>query len=111
MRVFLTGLRWVLNPRADTSWAIRVSPLATPSLFNRGDGSRAAPRERPWTLEDAWFVTASHLPVTRSHDCSGGPTAIGLYRPVYHVRGDNVVTMPRQPLATAPTNRAPTRRE
>ena len=38
-------------------------------------------------LEDAWFVTASHLPVNRSHDFSSGPTGIGLYRPVHHVRG------------------------
>jgi hypothetical protein len=68
----VSGLRVGLSPRP---------------LFNRGDGSRAAPRGRLWTLKDAWFVTALHLPVTRSLDCSSGPTAIGLYRPVHHVRG------------------------
>ena len=48
------------KPRADIL-GDSCRPSRHALSFNRGDGSRAAPRERPWTLEDAWFVTALHL--------------------------------------------------
>gem|GEM_PF-6236121 len=93
-------MRRLQSSEGSAVWAIQSAPLATPTHINRGDLFNShSPRAcvtSGSTLKDAWFVIALHPPVSLTLNMSRQPR--DLLGPFTTCAGDNVVTIPAEPL-------------